>query len=109
MQQNNLTVNVFFSNNEMELLSKYKDESGMSFKAILKKALDYYFKNDIPYIKSQYIFYSTIGLERKKRKTIRLDEVTSKKLYDFCEKNNYSFSSVSAQAILAYVKNHNEK
>ena len=83
-------VAVFFSEEELKKVTELKEKSGMSYKAILHKALTYYLENDLPYIKSQYIFYSTIGAERKKRKQIRLDSETNKLLSDFCTQNNYS-------------------
>lgn len=96
-------VAVFFSEEEIKKVTELKEKSGMSYKAILNKALTYYLENDLPYIKSQYIFYSTIGAERKKRKQIRLDNETNQLLSDFCLQNNYSNSSVAAQAILAFI------
>lgn len=96
-------VAVFFSEEELKKVTELKEKSGMSYKAILHKALIYYLENDLPYIKSQYIFYSTIGAERKKRKQIRLDNETNQLLSDFCLQNNYSNSSVAAQAIFAFI------
>ncbi len=95
---------VFFSENELKELSDYKESSGMSFKAILEKAFDYYIKNDLPYIKSQYIFYATIGQERKQRKGIGISDQLNNELTEFCNQHNYSKSAVAAQAILAYIR-----
>lgn len=95
---------VFFSESELKELSDYKEESGMSFKAILQKAFDYYLEHDLPFIKNQYIFYASIGQERKQRKAIGISDQLNSELTTFCKQNNYSKSAVAAQAILAYIR-----
>lgn len=97
-------IAIFFSEEELKKVTELKEKSGMSYKAILNKALNFYLDNDLPYIKSQYIFYSTIGAERKKRKQIRIDDETNQRLSDFCLQNKYSNSSVAAQAIIAFIR-----
>lgn len=95
---------VFFSESELKELSEFKEISGMSFKAILQKAFNYYIKHDLPYIKNRYIFYASIGQERKKRKAIGVSDQLNSELTAFCKQNNYSKSSVAAQAILAFIR-----
>ena len=48
-------------------------------------------------------FILLLALKEKKRKQIRLDNETNQLLSDFCLQNNYSNSSVAAQAILAFI------
>ena len=98
---------VFFTDNELKELTDYKIKSGMSYVAILKKAFDYYTANDLPYIKSDYIFYSKIGQERKQRKGIGISAELNNELTEFCNKHNYSKSAVAAQAILAFIRKDN--
>lgn len=99
-----IMLQVFFSESELDELKAYKEETGMSFKAILQKAFDYYIEEKLPYTKSQYIFYATIGQNRKKRKGIGVSDQLYSRISDFCNENNYKQSAVAAQAILAYIR-----
>lgn len=96
-------IQSFFSPDELNLLEQFKNDTGMTYRAILEKAIDYYLQNDLPYIQSEYIRWCSLGKERKKRKNLNRSEETLKKLSIFCIANNYSLSSVAAQAIVAYV------
>lgn len=98
------SLRVFFTDDELKEVEEFKKDSGMTFKAITIKAIDYFKNNNIPYIKSDYIFYSNIGKSRKKPKSIGLPKSLDLELSEYCEKNSYTKSAVAAQAILAYIR-----
>lgn len=103
-----LQLQIFLSEEEEIELKNYKDNEGMSYKAIAEKAFTYFIDNKIPYKKpcksDDYIFYATIGKKRKQVKRIAVSEQLNSALSEFANKNGYTKSNVAAQAILAYIR-----
>ena len=52
-------VAVFFSEEELKKVTELKEKSGMSYKAILNKALTYYLENDLPSVSYTHLTLPT--------------------------------------------------
>lgn len=89
MDDNIYYVKAYFSNNEWNIIENFKEKSGMTYKAIAQKALDYTIANDdFEYVKNEYVFYEKVGGTPRIKKSLALSKDTNTALSEYCKEKN---------------------